>query len=289
MIQTAENSMKWGVARRLAFIDFRLCWERRINRSDLIDFFGISPQQASADLQEYLERTQGQVEYDKSAKTYVAAPGFTPKFVSTDPRSYLDQLAALHLGILDRSSVFAETIPSFDTVDVPQRHIEPSTLIRLLDALRNRQEMEIQYQSMSSPDISWRTISPHAFAFDGFRWHVRAFCHKRQGFRDFVIARIVALRNEKQTEIDPSNDSEWNRYITITFGAHPYLTEAQRKAIEREYEMKKGEKTIKVRAALAFYYLQRLGLDKESESKSPKARQIVLLNTNELETYRSGV
>lgn len=286
MLPTAENSMKWGVARRLAFIDFRLCWERRINRSDLIDFFGISPQQASADLQEYLERAQGQVEYDKSAKTYVATPGFTPKFVSTDPRSYLDQLAALHLGILDRSSVFAETIPSFDTVDVPKRHIEPSTLVRLLDALRNRHEMEIQYQSMSSPDISWRTISPHAFAFDGFRWHVRAFCHKSQDFRDFVIARIVAIRNEKQTEVDASSDSEWNRYITITFGAHPKLTEAQRKAIEREYEMKKGEKTIKVRAALAFYYLQRLGLDKESETKLPKTRQIVLLNPKELEVYR---
>lgn len=286
MLQTADTEVKWGVARRLAFIDFRLCWERRINRSDLIDFFGISPQQASADLQEYLERTQGEVEYDKSAKTYVATPSFTPKFVSPDPRSYLDQLAAQHLGVLDKRSVFIGTFPEFDIVEAPQRHVETSVLTGLLSALRNRQELEIQYQSMNSPDAPWQTISPHAFASDGLRWHVRAFSHKHQEFRDFVMARIVGLRNEKQTAINPSKDSEWHRNVTIKFGAHPDLSEAQRKAIEREYEMKKGEKTIKVRAALAFYYLQRLALDKESEKKSPKARQIVLLNPDELGAYR---
>jgi hypothetical protein len=289
MLQTAETTVKWGLARRLAFIDFRLCWERRINRSDLIDFFGISPQQASADLQEYLERAKDQVEYDKSAKTYVAMPSFTPKFVSADPRSYFDQLAAQHLGVLDKRSVFIGTFPEFDLVEVPQRHVETVVLIRLLDALRNRQELEIQYQSMSSPDAPWQTISPHAFASDGLRWHVRAFSHKHQEFRDFVMARIVALRNERQTRIDPANDAEWNRNVTIKFGPHPELSDAQRKAIEREYEMKMGEKTIKVRAALTFYYLQRLGLDRESEKKSPKARQIVLLNPKELEAYRSGV
>lgn len=286
MLQTTDTAVKWGVARRLAFIDFRLCWERRINRSDLIDFFGISPQQASADLQEYLEGAQGKVEYDKSAKTYVATPSFVPKFVSADPRSYLDQLAAQQLGVLDKRSVFIGAFPEFDIVEVPQRHVETSVLIRLLDALRNQQELEIQYQSMSSPDAPWQTISPHAFASDGLRWHVRAFSHKHQDFRDFVMARIVALRNEKQTEIDPSTDTDWHRSVTIKFGPHPDLKEAQRKAIEREYEMKRGEKTIKVRAALAFYYLQRLGLDKESEKKTPKARQVVLLNPDELGAYR---
>ncbi len=286
MLQTADTTVKWGLARRLAFIDFRLCWERRINRSDLIEFFGISPQQASADLQEYLDRAKGEVGYDKSAKTYVATSSFAPKFVSADPRSYLDQLAAQHLGILGRRSAFIGTLPEFDTVEVPQRHVETSVLVGLLEALRNRQELEIQYQSMNSPDASWQTISPHAFASDGLRWHVRAFSHKHQEFRDFVMARIVALRNERQTEINPANDSEWNRNVTIKFGPHPELSDAQRKAIEREYEMKKGEKAIKVRAALAFYYLQRLQLDEESEKKTPKARQIVLLNPKELEGYR---
>ena len=44
---------RWGQERRLEFIDFRLYWEGRINRSDLIDFFGISVPQASLDLAKY--------------------------------------------------------------------------------------------------------------------------------------------------------------------------------------------------------------------------------------------
>lgn len=286
MLETAGTTVKWGVARRLAFIDFRLCWERRINRADLIDFFGISPQQASADLQEYLEHAQGQVEYDKSAKAYVATPSFAPQFVSSDPRSYLDQLAAQHLGLLDKGSVFVGMFPEFDVVKLPQRHVQPLVFVRLLHALRNRQALEILYQSMNSPDASWQPISPHAFGFDGLRWHVRAFSHKHQQFRDFVITRIADIQNERQSEIDPATDLEWHRRVTIKFGPHPELAEGQRKAVEREYEMKRGEKAVEVRAALAFYYLQRLGLDKESEKKSAKARQIILLNPKELEAYR---
>lgn len=282
----AEHVVKWGIARRLAFIDFRLYWERRINRSDLIEFFGISLQQASADLQEYIRLTPSHVEYDKSAKTYLATGEFAPKFVPADPRSYLDQLASLEMGLLDRGSSFIGTVPSFAAIDIPRRHIEPQILMCLLDALKNRFELDIQYQSMSSPDLSWRRLSPHALASDGLRWHVRGYCHKRQEFRDFVLARIVALGESRKSEIDPSTDEKWHKYVVVRFGPHPKLTEAQRKAIGREFEMENGEKTIRVREALAFYLLQRLGLDKASEAKPPEARQIVLLNPAELETYR---
>jgi hypothetical protein len=50
--------------------------------------------------------------------------------------------------------------------------------------------------------------------------------------------------------------------------------------------MKNGSAKINVRRALAFYVINRLGLDIASELKSPEARQIVLLNPNELARYR---
>ena len=34
--------LRWGVRRRLEFIDFRLFWDGRFNRSDLAHTFGIS-------------------------------------------------------------------------------------------------------------------------------------------------------------------------------------------------------------------------------------------------------
>ena len=39
--------LKWGVERRLEFIEFRLFWEGGVNRADLIEMFGVSVPQAS--------------------------------------------------------------------------------------------------------------------------------------------------------------------------------------------------------------------------------------------------
>jgi hypothetical protein len=43
-IRMAESltTLKWGVERRLEFIEFRLFWEGGVNRSDIIDMFGVS-------------------------------------------------------------------------------------------------------------------------------------------------------------------------------------------------------------------------------------------------------
>ena len=72
------TGLRWGVERRLEFIEFRLFWEGRLNRSDITDFFGVSVPQASKDLSLYQELAPGNMDYDKSEKRYVAGPGFKP-------------------------------------------------------------------------------------------------------------------------------------------------------------------------------------------------------------------
>src|SRR5574344_2150671 len=47
------KSNKWSRTRRIEFIDFRLSVDGKINRSDLVEFFGISIPQASLDLTYY--------------------------------------------------------------------------------------------------------------------------------------------------------------------------------------------------------------------------------------------
>ena len=42
----AVTALKWGVGRRLEFIEFRLFWEGSINRGDLVEAFGVSVQLA---------------------------------------------------------------------------------------------------------------------------------------------------------------------------------------------------------------------------------------------------
>ena len=66
----ATSSLRWGVERRLEFIEFRLFWEGWINRGDLTRFFGVSVPQASKDLSQYQELAPGNMEYDKSERRY---------------------------------------------------------------------------------------------------------------------------------------------------------------------------------------------------------------------------
>ena len=71
-----RGSGPWGPERRLEFIDFRLQWDGRLNRSDLMEHFGISVPQASADIAAYAELAPDNLVYDRSARVYVASSGF---------------------------------------------------------------------------------------------------------------------------------------------------------------------------------------------------------------------
>ena len=69
---TTRAISKWGQDRRLEFIDVRLRWDGRINRSDLTTFFGISVPQASLDIARYVELAPDNAVYDRSARVYLA-------------------------------------------------------------------------------------------------------------------------------------------------------------------------------------------------------------------------
>src|SRR5262245_21126577 len=177
-----KRGVRWGVERRLEFIEFRLFWEGGVNRADLIEAFGISVPQASKDLALYQEQAPGNVVYDKSAKRYVASKGFKPQFRDSDPAAYLSRLQSVteeRDGSGDLTDSWLANPPGADVALTPKRDIDRQVLRAILAAIREKQSVEIRYQSMNKarPDPSWRRITPHALGYDGLRWHVRAFSH----------------------------------------------------------------------------------------------------------------
>jgi hypothetical protein len=66
----SDKRLPFAVAYRMRFIDFLLNEYGTLNRSALVDYFGISTPQASNDIGLYQELAPGNVEYDTSAKTY---------------------------------------------------------------------------------------------------------------------------------------------------------------------------------------------------------------------------
>ena len=69
--------MSWFADRRLDFIEDRLVRHRRVNRAEIITYFQVSAAVASGDIQAYLQANP-HVDYDKSAKCYVAGRNFMP-------------------------------------------------------------------------------------------------------------------------------------------------------------------------------------------------------------------
>ncbi len=272
---------RWGQERRLEFIDFRLRWNRTVNRGELVDFFRISIQQASADLAYYSHLAPKNMEYDKSLKTYKATTSFQPIITRDDPQSYLSELLGLSIGTLDSSASFIGWHPPHDIVHYPTRPIETDILLRLLWAIKDGDELLISYQSMrrSSPTTRW--IGPHALAFDGHRWHVRAWCQENKDFRDFVISRIQRIDTLRKATVSADTDIWWNTYIDIEIKPRKGLTSDQRRAIEIDFGMTRGRLKLSCRKALAFYLLRQMQLDQTTDLP-PAAQPLELMNRDDL-------
>ena len=273
-----KSDIRWGVEQRLEFIEFRLFWEGHVNRSDLMDHFGVSVNQASSDLNRYIAYAPDNMVYDKSARTYVLGAQFEPAFQKLDAGRYLAQLHSVADDILDRDHCWIADLPAYDAAPTPVRGVDPEKLRAVVGAIRHCKAIEIKYQSLSNPDPRWRWIAPHAIAFDGFRWHARAFCQTDKCFKDFLLSRILEIRAERESGVSPGDDRDWTDLVILEVGPHPDLSETQAKVIAFDYGMHDGKARIKVRRALLYYALRRLGLDTDPAARRPQDQQIVLLN-----------
>src|SRR5690606_34941880 len=164
--------------------------------------FGISVPQASGDLALYQQLAPANMRYDKREKAYLAADAFAPLFEQR-PDAYLNQLSGVAQGIIAPEESWAsdEALSAGRFAAVPQatRRIAPDVLRAVLRAVRNGLDLQVSYQSMSRTEPRRRWIGPHALGFDRSRWHVRAWCHEHQDYRDFLLARITDLRSEEHT------------------------------------------------------------------------------------------
>jgi len=280
-----SKRLRWGPEQRLEFVEFLLFWEGGLNRSDLTERFGVSVPQASNDFAMYRELAPGNMEYDASGKRFVATEGFQPRFLRPNPDRYLAQLKALSDEIIDISDTWIASTPTTGVLPVPSRRIAPQVLRRLLLAVRQRRAIHIEYQSMSRehPDPLWRWITPHAFAFDGLRWHTRAFCHRTNRFLDFLLGRCLAAAATEPAGAQAEDDWEWQEFFDVVFEPNPELADGQRRAIELDYGMTDGKVNVPVRYALLYYFNKRLRLDVGAVLDTPQERPVVIANRKEFD------
>ena len=268
--------MRWSIGRRLEQIEYRLHWDGRLKRRDLVDMFGVSPQQASSDIARYDKLAPGNMVFDPSSKTYFRAPEFKPLLIDPGASVYLNELRLVAEGVPHESWIGDP--PAVGLLPIQARSVDWRRLRDILSAIRNNEAIEIQYQSFSRAELEWRWIAPHALGFDGIRWHARAWCLRSLTFKDFSLARMHGSRGAKAIAINPKDDKDWNEDVDIVVVADPSLTAAQRKAVEIEYGMKEGKLKFTVKRAFLLYALRRLGLDVPESARPAGARRLKLLD-----------
>lgn len=282
-VDKQDERRRWGIDQRLEFIEFRLFWEGGVNRSDITRHFGVSVPQASNDLSLYKELAPENLRYDASGKKYEPTETFTPKVLKPNAERYFAQLRAIAEHVIDVTETSLGNLPELGVMPIPRRRVEPAILHRLLEAVRTRQSIAIEYQSLNDdrPEPTWRDISPHAFGYDGLRWHVRAYCHLEEAFKDFIVSRCLSVGKFGPYAGSSVRDNDWSTFFEVVLRPNPKLSLAQQKTVELDYGMRNGICVVPVRMALLYYFDKRLRLDIAEQKDRPKETPVVIQNRTE--------
>jgi hypothetical protein len=274
--------MRWSIETRMEFMEFRLFWDGALNRSDLVDYFGISVPQASADLARYQEIAPNNLKYDRSEKRYFAAELFRPVFRQPDAERYLNQLNSIGNHVLEPQETWLASIPAFEAMPVPRRRVDSHVLRALIMTIRDQRSIRIHYQSLTRSEPMWRWITPHALGSDSLRWHIRAFCHIDRTFKDFLLPRFLETKEDGEPAAPSSADGPWNEFVEVELVPHPQLSKPQRRVVALDYGMDGESIKISVRLALLYYFLKRLNLEGDAEQRPVKEQHVVIANKSDV-------
>ena len=133
-----------------------------------------SAQQASADIGHYEKIAAANLRYDRAEKAYIRTDDFAPAFIGETIERYLLQLVAIENRWMRPGDTWFDAIPPIEVITLGRRPTDPAVLLRVLDAIRKHQEIDIDYASLTGSVQPSRTIAPHALAHSAGRWYVRS-------------------------------------------------------------------------------------------------------------------
>jgi predicted DNA-binding transcriptional regulator YafY len=272
---TSHSNLRWSAEQRVAFAARRLFWDGSINREDLLRRFGVSINQATADLARLRHSYPEGFAYDTVAKRYRTAEGFHPTEASS--AALLRELRLLAEGHVAPADSVLSSPPQLAIAELPERVVDADVLRALLVAIASRSAVTSRYISFQRAGEHVQCLSPHALVFDGFRWHVRAHDAGDDRFKDFAIARMSDLMADGPWRRAPEADQAWNTERRLEAVPHPDLDAHQRGVIAGDYGMDEDfVLRLPVREAMLFYVRRRLGLVDGHQQRPAEEQHIVL-------------
>lgn len=286
MKKKTDWPFKYDLLLRYRLIEIVALWEGKLNAGHLMNYFGIGRQQASKDINEYLQNIgKDNLVYNSSLKGYEPATTFTPKVSQGDVDEYLQ---LIHRNS-DLMNTFEDMTLGFDythNMPLPRFKVRPEVLRAIVKACRDNARIEVDYRSVNAPDKDGRIIVPHSIVHSGMRWHVRAFCEKNQDYRDFVLTRFYdepeRVGISKQS---PKNDSAWHARVNVCIVPDQRLSAEQQQIVANDYGMTDNSLLIQVRGALVQYLLQMMRIDMNVIAADPRAQQVTIQNMDAVKQW----
>jgi|GEM_PF-4987187 len=124
------NRESWVGQQQLRFVEETIWWNGTLSRSEIVDKFKCSPQQATAIIQSYLELNPKAMKYSLKVRRYLANPRM--KCIYTPP-SFADEILS------DEERLGG--------LMYPLKKIEPKVPRNLIVAIRQNKSVKITYQS----------------------------------------------------------------------------------------------------------------------------------------------
>ncbi len=284
-VENKKLSHRWDLILRYRLIEIITLWEGRLITNHLQDAFGISRSQASKIINQYIsEISTENLVYDKQLKGYIPTNSFNPKFTKGDISEYLNILNTRS----DLTAHFVNnevTQANIEVINPLLRSVNPEMVSPIIKACQQNQRIEIEYASLTS-EKDYRNIAPHTLVFNGYRWHVRAYCEKSRQYRDFVLSRITNIYDfVGVSDYSVQQDTAWNTPIIITLKPDSRLSTEQQQVIAGDYGMIENRLEVNTRGAMVQYVLQFLRVTTRAIDPDPKAQQVIIENLEDVEKW----
>lgn len=229
-------------------------------------------------IRHYLKVAGQNLSYNAAQKTYLRTANFSPTFMRDASERYLLQAAAVKNEWMLKESTWFEQMPTIEYVTLRTKRTPSAILLKVLDAIRDLQQIELRYSSLTGSSFQVRTIAPHSLFFSAGKWYARSWSQEHNDFRDYNLNRIASIESPAPCSVDRSLDYEWTQRINLEIVPNPKLPLPQRAAIAAEYDMQAEKLPIPCRLSMSFYLMSEYNLDVEEGKLKPEKQQLILVN-----------
>lgn len=280
-------------AERFAYIDFVLRFLGGLNRSDLLDFFGIGEAAASKEISEYKKLRPKNVEYDRVLRKNVILLDTFQPLISIDAEASLGMIA----NGFNKNKLYDRPMLPYRRIGSTPHHLNIDFISKITRAISSKTAIKCTYISGNSGENGERILLPTAFFYDGQSWMFRAFHRDLESgkglFKCFDFARVTSVEELSQDKAKSnevlSQDADWHLVVPLQLSINKNLSERSLRTLIQDFGLNDdlSDFVITEKAVLVYYLVKQWNIDVSDTPKEGSDYNFHLKNGDTLKHLHS--